>query len=81
MSEVVRKIYDPSGKRLVEITQNPDGTFTFDEFFFDEAEKAFCFVKHPRQDYSVSRTATIEEALAEAKGRIAWLSEIADVER
>ena len=76
MRNIVQKIYDPSGKRLVEIFQNPDGTFSFDEFFFDDEDKAFCFVRNRDQGYSVSRTATLEEALTEAKGRVAWLSKI-----
>jgi len=73
---VVKRVEHPDGKCRLEIMQNRDGTFSFDEFVFDEVDKAFCLVRP--QYRSVGRMASQEECLAEAKGRIPWLAEATD---
>jgi len=75
MRDVVKRIDHPNGKRYVEIFRNSsDGTFTFEEFFLDERENAFCPVAG--QSRALSRMASVEEALKEARSRIRWLGEL-----
>lgn len=71
---ILQGMDSPDGTRRVEFFQNSDGTFSFDEFRFDEEENAWCFhVSAPR---SFPRTASLEEAVQEARGRINWLAEL-----
>jgi hypothetical protein len=74
MRNIVKRIDHPNGACRLEIFQNPNGTFTFDQFLFDERKRVFFPVSTGGR--SLPRTASAEEALAEAKGRIAWLSEL-----
>ena len=76
MKNDVQRIVGQSGKRRLDIFENEDGTFSFDELRFDEQEKCFCLLR-PRSG-TLGRMASLKECLAEAKGRIPWVAEAID---
>lgn len=59
------------GTRKVEVFQRTDNTFGFEELKFGEQEKAW----FPVGKYSFAFIDSLESAVKEAKGRVAWLSE------
>ena len=65
-----RTILSQDGKRKVEIFQRQDGTFGFEEYFYDTEDKAWC----PRSPGGqISIMDTLDRAVFEALGRISWL--------
>jgi len=63
-----RTILSQDGERKVEIFQRQDGTFGFEEYFFDAEEKVWC----PRTR-GAQVMDTLERAVFEAFERISWL--------
>jgi hypothetical protein len=66
---VVRTLYDRERKRKVEIHQAEDGTFGYTEWAFVE-EHGYWALAPKRTN---TKTDTLERAVSEACGRIAWL--------
>jgi hypothetical protein len=68
---IVRKTFTKlDGSRRIEIFERPDGTFGFDELAFGRAEDAW----FPVGAYSTAIVDSLDHAIAEAKGRIVWMS-------
>ena len=70
MSMVRETFTKLDGSRKAEIFERPDGTFGFDELAFGIDEDTW----FPVGEYSVAIVDSLEHAISEAKGRIAWLS-------
>jgi hypothetical protein len=69
--KTIQTIYNDSRKRRVIVFQRDDGSFGFDEEHFSDEplEMAWLQVGYD------SRCDTVERALGEARGRVAWLAE------
>jgi hypothetical protein len=69
---VVRKTFTKlDGSRKAEILERTDGTFGFEELAYAGEEAAAWF---PFGKYSVAIIDSMDHAISEAVGRIAWLS-------
>ena len=68
---VVRKTFTKlDGSRKAEIFERADGTFGFEELAYAHDEAAW----FPAGKYSVAIIDSMDRAISEARGRIAWLS-------
>lgn len=68
---VIRKTFTKlDGSRRVEIFERADGTFGFEELAYANDEGAWL----PSGKYSVAIIDSMDRAISEAIGRIAWLS-------
>jgi len=72
-SDVIATLHNDDGYRCVKIVKQPDGTFGFQEFRRDpEDAGGWTLVRdNPRGTY-----ATQVQAVAAAKGDVAWLGEM-----
>jgi hypothetical protein len=73
MPETVKTITSLDGKHRIKMFQRPEGTFGFDEFYFDEENQAWCMVSSRRRSYPVFDT--LERTLQEIAERIPWAHE------
>lgn len=66
-------LYDSTKKRRIVIFQRPNGSYGFEEqrFSGDALEMAWI----PQGKHATSVCASVELALAEARGRVAWMAE------
>lgn len=69
--KTIQTIYDGSRKRRVVIFQREDGSFGFDAEFFSDEPLEMAWLPSGFD----SRCDTADRALAEARGRVSWLSE------
>jgi hypothetical protein len=69
--QIVETILHPGGNRKVEIFRRPDGTFGFEEWQWLEEERCWC----PLGGHSMAVIDTMDHALGEVNGRIAWIKE------
>ena len=75
MMNVVRKTFTKlDGSRKAEIFERADGTFGFEELAYADDEAAW----FPFGKYSIAIIDSMDHALSEAVGRIAWLSDEAE---
>jgi hypothetical protein len=74
MADPIKTITSLDGNHRVEVFQRPEGTFGFDEFYFDEEEQAWCMVNSREGSYPVFDT--LKRALQEIAGRIPWAHEV-----
>ena len=65
---VIKTIMSEAGDRKLDIFRRDNGTFGFEEFFFDFEEKARCPVRG--QSYAI--VDTVERATAEGMARVSW---------
>jgi hypothetical protein len=71
-TSIVRKTFtNIDGSRKAEIFERPDGTFGFEELAVGRDEDAWFTVGK----YSIAIVDSLDDAIAEEKGRIAWLSD------
>jgi hypothetical protein len=70
MHETKKTFLNSDGTRKVEVFQRPDNTFGFEELKFWQEEQAWL----PIGKYSIAIIDSLECAIKEAKGRVAWLS-------
>lgn len=67
----IRKTFLNSDRtRKVEVSQRADNTFGFEELKFGQEEQAW----FPVGKYSIAIIDSLDHAINEAKGRVAWLS-------
>jgi hypothetical protein len=71
MRDVKKTLVNSDGTRKVEVFQRVDNTFGFDELKSGQEEQAW----FPVGKYSIAVIDSLESAIKEAKGRIAWLSD------
>jgi len=69
--KVLTSIEDSPGNHCVDIFVRVDGTFGFEEYRRDPEDVSGWFSLHR---YSHQVFATAEDALAEAKSRVAWIT-------
>jgi hypothetical protein len=73
-----RTFVDSTGKRRCTVFACGDGTFSFLEEKFSDYPTEMCWLPlTSRRSYPIC--ATFEIALAEARGRVEWLSDARDV--
>ena len=72
--QTVREIEDITQKRKVIFYRRPDGTYFFEEWYFSEEPLEMSWIPRPLAGIGIYDS--IETALREAKGRIAWLQQI-----
>jgi len=65
---VVKTIMSEAADRKLDIFRRDNGTFGFEEFFFDLEEEVWCPV--PGQSYAI--VDTVERATAEGIARVSW---------
>jgi hypothetical protein len=70
--DAVKVIHHPDGNRRVIIFQRRDGTFDFEEERFWEEEDSWA----PLRKETATVTDTLDRALEEVKGRVAWVKEL-----
>ena len=70
MREIKKTLVNSDGTRKVEVFQRVDNTFGFEELKFGQEEQAW----FPVGKYSTAIIDSLESAIKEAKGRVAWLS-------
>ena len=70
MDGIKKTFLNSDGKGKVEVFQRADGTFGFEELKFGQEEQAWL----PVGKYSIAIIDSLESAIKEAKGRVAWLS-------
>jgi hypothetical protein len=70
--DAVRVIRHPDGFRRVVVFQRRDGTFDFEEERFWEEENSWA----PLKKETATVVDTLDRALEEVKGRIAWVKEL-----
>jgi hypothetical protein len=76
-TSIVRKTFtNIDGSRKAKIFERPDGTFGFEELAFGRDEDAWFTVGK----YSIAIVDSLDDAIAEAKGRIAWLSDTSNTD-
>ncbi len=68
--KVLKSLENSAGDHCVDIFVRADGTFGFDEYRRDPEDMSGWFSLHR---YSHQVFATAEDALAEAKSRVAWM--------
>ena len=68
---ILRTLVHSDGTRKVEVFQRVDNTFGFEELKFGQEEQAW----FPVGKYSIVITDSLESAIKEARGRVAWLSD------
>ena len=68
--KVLKSLENSTGDHCVDIFVRADGTFGFDEYRRDPEDMSGWFSLHR---YSHQVFATAEDALAEAKSRVAWM--------
>jgi hypothetical protein len=68
--KVLKSLENSAGDHCVDIFVRADGTFGFDEYRRDPDDMSGWFSLH---GYSHQVFATAEDALAEAKSRVAWI--------
>ena len=68
--KVVKTLFNSDVNRVVVIFQRPDDTYGFDESGFRDEEQCW----FPCGQYSESFIDSLETALKEVRGRVAWLS-------
>ena len=69
--KVLKSLENSAGDHCVDIFVRDDGTFGFDEYRRDPEDMSGWFSLH-RHSHQVFATA--EDALAEAKSRVAWIA-------
>jgi len=70
ITSVLTSLENSSGDHCVDIFVRTDGTFGFEEYRRDSEDVSGWFSLHR---YSHQVFATAEDALAEAKSRVAWM--------
>jgi hypothetical protein len=70
MHAIKKTFLNSDGTRKVEVFQRHDSTFGFEELKFGQEEQAW----FPVGKYSIAIVDSLEHAIKEAKGRVAWLS-------
>jgi len=70
MPSIKKTFLNSDGTRKVEVFQRVDNTFGFEELKFWQEERAWL----PVGMYSIAIIDSLERAIEEAKGRVAWLS-------
>jgi hypothetical protein len=70
MSDIKKTYVKSDGSRKVEIFQREDKTFGFEESEFGHEENAW----FPIGRYSVAIIDSLDNAIKEANGRVAWLA-------
>ena len=70
----VQTIYDAAKAKRVVIFQREDGSFGFEEEHFSAEPLERAWIPFGR--YSISYCDTAERAIAEACGRVAWLTDL-----
>jgi hypothetical protein len=70
MDGIIETFLNSAGTRKAEVFQRADGTFGFEEFKFWQEEQAWL----PVGKYSIAIVDSLDHAIEEAKGRVAWLS-------
>lgn len=75
-TKVLRSLEDPTATHCVDIFVRPDGTFGFEEYRRDHEDQRGWF---PLHRYSTLIFETEDDALAQARARVAWL--VADAYR
>ncbi len=68
--KVLRSLENSTGDRCVDVFERADGTFGFEEYRRDPEDVRGWFSLHR---YSHQVFATVEDALAQAKSRVAWM--------
>ena len=71
MSSVLTSLENSSGDHCVDIFVRTDGTFGFEEYRRDPEDASGWFSLHR---YSRQVFSTAEDALPEAKSRVAWIA-------
>jgi len=69
--KVLNSLENSAGDHCVDIFVRDDGTFGFEEYRRDPEDVSGWFSLHR---YSLQVFATAEDALAQAKSRVAWLA-------
>jgi hypothetical protein len=67
---VIETVVSERGDRKVEIYRRDNGTFGFDEYIWDEEDRAWCQLGGGIHSYAVIDT--LERSIAEAKARVSW---------
>jgi hypothetical protein len=70
MHGIKKTFLNSDGTRKVEVFQRADNTFGFEELKFWQEEQAWL----PVGKYSIAIIDSLERAITEAKGRVAWLN-------
>ncbi len=74
MTETVKTITSLDGSCKIVVFQRSEGTFGFDEFYFDEEDQAWCMLGSRQRSYPV--VDTLERVLQEILGRVPWAREV-----
>ncbi len=75
-TKVLKSVEDPTATHCVDIFVRSDGTFGFEEYRRDHEDQRGWFSLH---HYSTLIFETEDDAVAQAKARVAWL--VADVDK
>ena len=71
MDRIKETFLNSDGTQKVEVFQRADGTFGFEELKFWQEEQTWL----PVGKYSIAIVDSLDRAIEEAKGRVAWLSQ------